>query len=192
MLEARSFAQIDTTRSSEPSQMLCEVYFCAMVYRQPASAGSNFSYQQQIVRVTRRYSVCVCVSLSSFYTLQYTSGRCISVGVRLLLSVVTRSFKHEPSLYQHSEVIQIPHSVLQVVPAIFNSSCLVRASILCLFVRLCDIVKVNHFCDSTIGVDKVGRFWCILGDQQVIICRMLDIILFTSFITYLIVVVHEI
>ncbi|CAL6044931.1 Hypothetical_protein [Hexamita inflata] len=106
MLEARSFAQIDTTRSSEPSQMLCEVYFCAMVYRQPASAGSNFSYQQQIVRVTRRYSVCVCVSLSSFYTLQQISGRCISVGVRLLVSVVTRSFKHEPSLYQHSEVNQ--------------------------------------------------------------------------------------
>ncbi|CAL6011065.1 Hypothetical_protein [Hexamita inflata] len=111
MLEARSFAQIDTTRSSEPSQMLCEVYFCAMVYRQPASAGSNFSYQQQIVRVTRRYSVCVCVSLSSFYTLQYTSGRCISVGVRLLLSVVTRSFKHEPSLYQHSEVILQPRKL---------------------------------------------------------------------------------
>ncbi|CAL6088880.1 Hypothetical_protein [Hexamita inflata] len=55
-------------------------------------------------------------------------------------------------------LIQIPHSVLlQFVPAVFNSSCLVRASILCLFAQLCDIVNVNHLCDSTIGVDKVGR-----------------------------------
>ncbi|CAL6044929.1 Hypothetical_protein [Hexamita inflata] len=82
MLEARSFAQIDTTRSSEPSQMLCEVYFCAMVYRQPASAGSNFSYQQQIVRVTRRYSVCVCVSLSSFSTC-FTKQNCLDAVFRL-------------------------------------------------------------------------------------------------------------
>ncbi|CAL6053738.1 Hypothetical_protein [Hexamita inflata] len=47
-------------------------------------------------------------------------------------------------------------------PPLIRSSCiqffmLGQSSILCLFMQLRDIVKVNHLCDSTIGVDKVGR-----------------------------------
>ncbi|CAL6019601.1 Hypothetical_protein [Hexamita inflata] len=53
-------------------------------------------------------------------------------------------------------LIQIPHSVS------FNSFRLYLIphawlELPCLFMQLRDVVKVNHLCDSTIGVDKVGR-----------------------------------
>ncbi|CAL6044897.1 Hypothetical_protein [Hexamita inflata] len=97
-----------TTRSSEAvrcNRSFTSAPWC-IVGRLPLEVISLIS--SLVCEVTRLTipSVRLCFLLSGFYTLQQISGRCISVGVRLLVSVVTRSFKHEPSLYQHSEVNQ--------------------------------------------------------------------------------------
>ncbi|CAL5981553.1 Hypothetical_protein [Hexamita inflata] len=113
--------------------------------------------------------------------------------------------------------------LLQFVPAVFNSSCLVRAPF-CAYLCNC-VTQLKSIISVTVLLefDKVGRpslmvicgirgrlvfglclylslcqvgvclvvlcFWWILDVQLMIICGKLGILIFTSFITYLIVVI---
>ncbi|CAL6044891.1 Hypothetical_protein [Hexamita inflata] len=108
MLEARSFTKQTLLGSSEPSQR-CSAKFTSapwcIVSRLPLEVISLISSRLQVTR--RSYSVCVCVSLS-VSTLYNKLADAVFRLVRLLVSVVLRSFNTNPRCTNIQKSISLP------------------------------------------------------------------------------------